>query len=247
MELGQKSVTGASREANEDRCLVAVPSHDGNGVRAVLAVADGMGGHAKGEVASSIAVEQVEMALLDGAETLGAQLGSDPAAFISALMSRINDAILEASQAAGHAGMGTTLTLAVLSGSELLVGHVGDSRAYLINEAGIQRLTHDHNWPGELEAVGQISAEEAMTHPRRNVLTRCLGATPNVRPDIYRIPIYIGNQVMVCSDGLTGAVSDAEIAELLLRNAPQTACDALVDLAVKRGSSDDITVVALRI
>ena len=227
---------GRTRSGNEDSYFCG---------RTVLAVADGLGGHQGGEVASAAAVEP--LAALDGREF------ADPGEAAEALTAAIregNAAILE--RAAGDPGlwgMGTTVTAAALAGERhLQLAHVGDSRAYLLRDGSLEQLTTDHTVVGELVRRGRLTPEQAAIHPERSILTRAVGLDPRVPVDTPDpVELRDGDQVMLCSDGLTEAVDDDRIAELLSADADgEAACRSLIDAANAAGGPDNITVVLLR-
>jgi PPM family protein phosphatase len=225
---GHRTDVGRGRPENEDRLLV-------DDERGLYAVADGMGGHRAGEVASATAVEALQAAFLDGRPLDQAVEAANAAVFAKAAA----DAALQ--------GMGTTLTAAaVLDGHTLLVGHVGDSRAYLMRDGAVAQVTDDHSLVEQLVREGRLSPEEAQTHPQRAIITRALGVDPEVEVDTYRVDLKAGDRLLICSDGLTNMLSDDTIAATLRRHAdPQQAADTLVDMANQAGGDDNITVVIL--
>jgi protein phosphatase len=227
---------GRARSGNEDSYFCG---------RTVFAVADGLGGHQGGEVASAAAVEP--LAALDGREF--AEPG-EAAETLAAAIREGNAAILE--RAAGDPGlwgMGTTVTAAALAGERhLQLAHVGDSRAYLLRDGSLEQLTTDHTVVGELVRRGRLTPEQAAIHPERSILTRAVGLDPRVPVDTPDpVELRDGDQVMLCSDGLTEAVDDDRIAELLSADADgEAACRSLIDAANAAGGPDNITVVLLR-
>ncbi|MCB0881877.1 MAG: Stp1/IreP family PP2C-type Ser/Thr phosphatase [Thermoleophilia bacterium] len=229
VELAERSDTGRVRDHNEDRSYVA--AH-------VVAVADGMGGALAGEVASQMAVEAIE----------GISKPADPLS-IKAAIENANRAIRRmAAQDPSKSGMGTTITAATLEGHRLDVVHVGDSRAYLWRGDTLEQLTHDHSVVAELVRQGSLSPEEALNHPHRNVITRALGAEPDVTVDTYQHDVEPDDILLLCSDGLYGEVSDDEIlAELRTATSMEEAAAALVARANANGGSDNVTVVLARI
>jgi serine/threonine protein phosphatase PrpC len=227
---------GRARAGNEDSYFCG---------RTVFAVADGLGGHQGGEVASAAAVEP--LAALDGHEF------ADPGEAAEALTAGIRDgnmAILE--RAAGDPGlwgMGTTVTAAALAAERhLQLAHVGDSRAYLLRDGSLAQLTTDHTIVGELVRRGRLTPEQAAVHPERSILTRAVGLDPRVPVDTPDpLELHDGDQVLLCSDGLTEAVDDDRIAELLsAADDGDAACRSLIDAANAAGGPDNITVVLLR-
>jgi serine/threonine protein phosphatase PrpC len=227
---------GRARSGNEDSYFCG---------RTVFAVADGLGGHQGGEVASAAAVEP--LAALDGREF--AEPG-EAAEALAAAIREGNAAILE--RAAGDPGlwgMGTTVTAAALAGERhLQLAHVGDSRAYLLRDGSLEQLTTDHTVVGELVRRGRLTPEQAAIHPERSILTRAVGLDPRVPVDTPDpVGLRDGDQVLLCSDGLTEAVDDDRIAELLSAGADgEAACRSLIDAANGAGGPDNITVVLLR-
>ena len=238
MRLSSFAVTdvGRTRAGNEDSYFCG---------RTVFAVADGLGGHQGGEVASAAAVEP--LAALDGREF--AEPG-EAAEALAAAIGEGNAAILE--RAAGDPGlwgMGTTVTAAALAGERhLQLAHVGDSRAYLLRDGSLEQLTTDHTVVGELVRRGRLTPEQAAIHPERSILTRAVGLDPRVPVDTPDpVELRDGDQVLLCSDGLTEAVDDDRIAELLSAGADgEAACRSLIDAANAAGGPDNITVVLLR-
>ena len=230
------SDVGLVRSGNEDSYFCG---------RTVFAVADGLGGHQGGEVASAAAVEP--LAALDGREF--AEPG-EAAEALAAAIREGNAAILE--RAAGDPGlwgMGTTVTAAALAGERhLQLAHVGDSRAYLLRDGSLEQLTTDHTVVGELVRRGRLTPEQAAIHPERSILTRAVGLDPRVPVDTPDpVELRDGDQVLLCSDGLTEAVDDDRITELLSAGADgEAACRSLIDAANAAGGPDNITVVLLR-
>ncbi len=223
-----RSEVGLVRGHNEDSFAVAAP---------LFVVADGMGGHEAGEVASAIAVESMLQA---------APKHTDPDA-LDAAVCRANKAVIEAARdGRGKPGMGTTMTAATVVGDELVVAQVGDSRAYLLHDGVLQRLTRDHSLVAELVQQGRITEQEARYHPQRSVITRALGSDPAMRPDIYSLNVVAGDRLMLCSDGLYSMVDDAKIADIMrMQPDPQACCDLLVNEAISNGGLDNVTVVVV--
>ena len=221
---------GLVRDHNEDSVL---PDVDGNAPGPILvAVADGMGGHAAGEVASRLAIEAI----------------SDSEAAVEERVVEANRAVMEAAESRpDQLGMGTTLTAGVFAPEGTLrVGHVGDSRLYLFRGSNLVQVTRDHSLVAEYLASGAISAEEAAHHPQRNVITRALGIDWDIVVDSHTVHLRTGDRVLVCSDGLTSMVPDEDIATMLLeQSAAQPACWALIEAANNAGGEDNITVAVV--
>jgi len=230
-EQAHKSDTGQQRQANEDAYFARAP---------VFAVADGMGGAQAGEVASRIAVDAFEP---------GIPGGQPPEQALRQLAELANRKIHEfAGDDSERAGMGTTLTAAVLAGEEVSLVHAGDSRAYLLRERELRRLTQDHSLVEELRRQGRLTAEEAEEHPQRSIITRALGPEPQVELDTMSVTAQDGDVFLLCSDGLTTMVSETRIA-IVLASSPslEAAVAELVDEANRMGGRDNITVVAFRV
>jgi serine/threonine protein phosphatase PrpC len=231
---GAATDTGRVRTENED-AFVAEPM--------VFGVADGMGGHQAGEVASAIAAGTLRDRLGRGAQSVDVAV---------ATVVEANAAIFQGAHSnPAQRGMGTTLTaMVVLAGSgpqrRLALLNVGDSRTYVMRGGVLRRVTIDHSYVQELVSTGHITEYEARSHPRRNIVTRALGIEPNVRVDTWVLPFVAGDRYVLCSDGLVDEVDDLEIAELLLTNpGPQAAAEALVDAANGHGGRDNVTVVVV--
>jgi PPM family protein phosphatase len=225
---GAASAVGQVREGNEDEYL-ADPD------RQLFAVADGMGGHRAGEVASATAIETLKTAYRTGRPLRQA-------------VEEANAAVFEKAEANPEMkGMGTTLTaVALVDGGTAVLGHVGDSRAYLMRDGGVSRVTEDHSLVEQLVREGRLSPEEAAHHPQRAIITRALGIDPEVEVDRYEVDLRPGDRLLVCSDGLTNMVSDSSIGGVLRRQADaQRAADTLVEMANEAGGDDNITVVVI--
>jgi PPM family protein phosphatase len=230
------SDVGRLRSGNEDSYFCG---------QTVFAVADGLGGHQGGEVASAAAVEP--LANLDGRSFKDA---GEAAEALATAIREANEAIL--GRAAGDPalyGMGTTVTAAVAGGGYLQLAHVGDSRAYLLRGGTLEQLTTDHTVVGELVRRGRLTPQQAAVHPERSILTRAVGLDPRVPVDLPDpLELQPGDQVLLCSDGLTEAVADGRIAELLsAAQDGQVACQSLIDAANDAGGPDNITVVLVRV
>ena len=229
---------GIIRSGNEDN-YVAVPD------RGIFIVADGMGGHAAGEVASEMAVQVVvrELGSLRG-------LADDQVAdrMRSAIRSA-NGAIFQRTMTEPEKrGMGTTVTALVLYDVRFLIGQVGDSRAYLLRDGKLSQVTKDHSYVQEQVDAGYLTPEQARTHPYSNVITRCVGANADVLPDVYVGVVRPADVFLLASDGLTGMLEDPELAELLTRHSsPQEQVDALIAEANRHGGLDNITAIIIRI
>ena len=229
---------GLIRSGNEDNYMM-IPD------RGVFIVADGMGGHAAGEVASEMVVRGVTR-----------DLGSFKDVALDEAVARVTAAIRAANAAIyertlvehDKRGMGTTATLLVLHGNRYLVGQVGDSRGYLLRDGSFHQLTKDHSYVQEQVDAGYITPEQARTHPYSNVITRCVGASGDVVPDIFSGTCRAGDVFLLASDGLTGMVEDGALAAILQTPAsPERWVDRMVAEANRRGGLDNITVIVVRV
>ncbi|MFM2070014.1 MAG: hypothetical protein RLZZ623_277 [Actinomycetota bacterium] len=235
LNWGAATDAGRVRDENEDAFVAEAM---------VFVVADGMGGHQAGEVASALAVTTLRERLHDGATS---------ADVVVAAVVEANAAIFQtAHNNAEQRGMGTTLTaMAVLPASDarpeqLALVNVGDSRGYLWRRGELTRATVDHSYVQELLATGHITEVEARSHPRRNIITRALGIEPSVRVDAWVLPLVRADRFMLCSDGLVDEVDDEHILDIMLDHAdPQAAAEALVAAAVANGGRDNVTVIVI--
>jgi protein phosphatase len=241
------SDVGRQRDHNEDSFLVDLDAK-------LFVVADGMGGHAAGEVASGMAVQSiVEFISRTDQEEATWPLPFDPRLQRStnrlvAALQIANKRVLDAMRSDSRLrGMGTTVVSAMFDEKFAAVAHVGDSRAYLIREGQISRITNDHSWVFEQVQAGMLSEEEAERHPLRNVITRALGGSSDVVPDAAEVEWAEGDVYLLCTDGLTGMVTEDQILQIVLE-APdlETSCQRLIDAANDSGGQDNITVVLVR-
>src|SRR4051794_9163188 len=232
-EEAHKTDTGRQRHANEDSYFARSP---------VFAVAGGMGGAQAGEVASRIAASTFERrGQVDPKEPAEGQLEE----IAQAANREIHQLAQEDSS---RAGMGTTLTAALVRGDEVSLGHVGDSRAYVLRQGQLKRLTKDHSLVEELRRQGRLTEEQAEEHPQRSIITRALGPEPNVNVDTMTFPARDGDIYLLCSDGLTTMVSDDEIRQILVESRTlRSAVNKLVEAANRGGGRDNITAVAFRL
>ena len=226
------SDTGRKRRRNEDSYVVAPP---------MFAVADGMGGAQAGEVASKLAaaaLEETDPATLSGPERL------------ISLIQEANRRVYERSSSdPSTSGMGTTMTVAVVEDAGVTIGHVGDSRAYLVREGKLEQLTEDHSLVNELLKSGKLSPQEAELHPQRSVITRAVGTDPDVDVDAFVVDVTEGDIFLLCSDGLTDMVGDDDILDTVERHREDLdrVTKALVSAANRGGGEDNITVIAFAI
>ncbi len=223
--------TGRQRRGNEDNSFARAP---------VFVVADGMGGAQAGEVASQLAVDVFRQGLPED---------GSPEERLAVRVREANHRIHELSRSEHErAGMGTTLTAALLDQTQVAIAHVGDSRAYLFRQDTLTRLTRDHSLVGELVEQGKLTEEQAEEHPQRSIITRALGPEPTVKVDTWTYPVRPGDALLLCSDGLTSMIGEEHIAAVLRSSADlEQAADRLIDDANEAGGRDNITVVLFRL
>ena len=228
------------RSGNEDNFTV-----DASPTRGIFIVADGMGGHAAGEVASEMAVNIVQRELSPVRDLDG----EDVVQMVATALKRANRAIHDRTLTeTDKQGMGTTVSALLLAGSRYLIGQVGDSRVYLFRDGGLTQLTKDHSYVQEQVDAGFLTPEQARYHPYSNVITRCVGAGNDVEPDIYRGEAREGDLFLVASDGLTGMVDDRRLAQLLSSRAePERKVQSLIAEANGRGGLDNITAIIVQV
>jgi serine/threonine protein phosphatase PrpC len=237
IEIASISDTGRQRSNNQDSYGEGrAPS----GARWIM-VADGMGGHAGGATASRVAVETVSSVVASSSDAPDVALRSA----LEAANRMVHD---EAQRNEQLAGMGTTGVAALFSSDgTAFVANVGDSRAYRMRNGALEQITIDHSLVAEMHRRGMITEEEALVHPRRNEVLRSLGVEPDVQVDLHQLELEPGDLFLLCSDGLSGVVRDAEIAAVMHREAPAQAVRTLVDFANSRGGPDNVTVQIARI
>lgn len=228
------------RSGNEDNFTV-----DSGPTRGIFIVADGMGGHAAGEVASEMAVQivQRELAPMHDLD------GDDVVQIVGNALRKANRAIHDRTLTeVDKQGMGTTASVLLISGPRYVIGQIGDSRVYLLRDGAFTQVTKDHSYVQEQVDAGFLTPEQARYHPYSNVITRCVGASPDVEPDIYRGEVRNGDLYLVASDGLTGMVDDRRLAQLLSSRAePERKVQALISEANGRGGLDNITAIIVQV
>lgn len=236
MKCAYGSDVGSSRKVNQDAYLAATIKNVDR-ISYVFAVADGLGGHRSGEIASKSAVDFIKNNL----SKIRNYFDSEE------MMAFVNDINQElktiGDDEPARLGMATTLTMCIIDGNQMCVCHVGDSRAYLITNDKIERLTKDHSLVQILVDEGKITQEEAEIHPQKNVITRALGTDNSVKVDFYSYKIDENGVYLICSDGLYNLVSDITIQEIINENSLEESAKKLIDLANENGGNDNITVV----
>lgn len=241
--LGAKTDLGCVRENNEDKFEFFLPEDED-----VLAckgafygLADGMGGHAAGQIASEIALKTVIRAYYADKSIIVEESLRASVQYANGLIHDLANAIVE------RKGMGTTLTALVIRGEEAYIAQVGDSRCYRLRNGSIEQLTNDHSWVNEQIQRGAITAREAESSPFKNVITRSIGNARSVEIDIFSDTIEIGDQYLLCSDGLSNEVDQKEMKQAMENGSPSQAAWDLIELARERGGRDNCTVLILKI
>lgn len=237
----QKTITFATksdigRRPNNEDAVYALESEG----KYLFAVADGMGGYSGGEVASKIAVEALKDFFLEDDEKIPVKLKE--------VIQLANKQIFERSHSSlEFSGMGTTLSIAVISGEKLHIAHVGDSRIYRVRDNEIMQLTQDHSLVAEALRMGTITPEEAKRHPMRNVITRAIGTELELEVDAAEEQIAHDDIIVLCTDGLSNYVEDGEIKKLVKQYEPEQACEKLVKLAKDRNGADNISAIVVKV
>lgn len=242
LRVSASSHPGNVRYINQDWWGQFVPSHPSLRAAkgALFVLADGMGGRAGGEVASQLAVQHLLRAYYTDPST---QVEKS----LARAMQRTNASVYHyAQQHPAYRGMATTLVAAVVRGSELVVAHVGDSRAYLVHGQRVLALTRDHSWVGEMMARGVLTPAEAAHHPYRHVILRSIGAHPSVSVDVKRWRLRPGDTLVLCTDGLSDYLTPPEIGWAAAKLPPHQAAQALINRALQRGGADNVSVIVVR-
>jgi len=240
LTVAARSDVGMIRSGNEDSFFAHATKE-----RGIFIVADGMGGHAAGEVASEMSVQIVSRELQELLDVYGEVAREKVAESLRIANRAIYDRTI---QEADKQGMGTTVSMLVVSGARYLIGQVGDSRVYLLRDGALRQLTKDHSYVQEQVDAGLLTPEQARYHPYSNVITRCVGASDSVEPDTYVGEMKPGDVFLVASDGLTGMVDDRRLQQLLLSRASAgRVVDALIAEANYRGGLDNITAVVVQV
>ena len=230
MQANSLSDIGLVRKINEDSYLVKESI-------GLFVVADGMGGHKGGQLASTIAIQTIDDFFNEDNDH--AQKGS----YLSLALNIANRRIFEAASKGENLGMGTTVTGIKIINSKAYIAHIGDSRAYLIRNNNIELITNDHSLVGELMRNGELSEKEALTHPHRNILIRALGTEPEVEIDLLEIDLQVDDILLLCTDGLSNHVDKEEMLNIVQGYNIKEAVNLLVKVALDRGGTDNITVV----
>jgi serine/threonine protein phosphatase PrpC len=249
-QVGRRSHPGKMRTNNEDSLLSMELSSIHHGTIepcGLFAVADGLGGHAAGELASELAITSIAQKAPGDIVTLRDPNYEKHEDWLKEIIQLANQAVYESRQKAGN-DMGSTLAMCLLIGTQAYLANIGDSRIYLVNHHSIRQLTTDHTLVQHMITNGQIGEEEARLHPQRHVIYRSLGEKPAVEADCVNQQLFPQDQLLLCSDGLTSLLEDEQIYEIILKaKSPQEACDQLVDAANSSGGDDNISVILIEI
>lgn len=242
MIVGALSDIGLVREYNEDAMFASLDPN-----LPLYIVADGMGGHKAGDIASSMAVEIIEEDFKGNSEGIKNPNGIKKS--IKNAIERANAIVYKRSVVESNCdGMGTTVVLAYYLDSKFYLGHVGDSRAYIISNNNIRQITEDHTLVNELLKKGNITESEAENHPQRNIITQALGSSIGIKIDILEVDFQNDDILLLCSDGLYNMINDAKILEILKESGSlEKGVRSLVDLANENGGKDNITVIAIKL
>ena len=241
MVSGVMTDVGMVRDNNQDSYFVSV-----NEDIPLFVVADGMGGHKAGEIASNMAINIIKDTFLK-LKTLPMDEISITKLIEQSIKEANEKIYLKSIEKEAYSGMGTTVTLAYIINRKLCIGHVGDSRAYLFKGENLIQITEDHSLVNELVKNGSITLEEAKTHPQRNIITRAVGTSETIEMDIVVREYEEGNILLLCSDGLTSMVKDSQIQDILSKEKNiQEACENLVSLSNDNGGYDNTTVIAIK-
>ncbi|MFC1846311.1 protein phosphatase 2C domain-containing protein, partial [Chloroflexota bacterium] len=210
----------------------------------LFAVADGMGGHSAGEVASDLAIRALHTGCISGLHT---RSPAPPLSVLAAAFIEANRTVLDSAGDRDLKGMGTTLTAALVIDGDLYVAHIGDTRCYVINSRETIQVTKDHSVVQQLVDAGNITPEQALNHPRRNEITRVLGYSRDIVPDLHKVKLYVGDNILLCSDGLSGLLPANEIAGTVLSSPnPNQACIDLAAQANLAGGPDNISAIIIK-
>ena len=237
------SDVGKVREINQDSYFYC-----DNDQLPIFVVADGMGGHNAGEIASKLAIQTIKEAYNRDKEKI-IQKKLELPGFINQALKEANERVfIESKKHESYQGMGTTITMGFIFEKEIFIGHIGDSRAYLFRNEELLQLTQDHSLVAELVRNGSISKEEAQNHPQKNIITRALGTDCNVNIDILSRELDDKDIILLCTDGLTNMVSENRIRETLLNfENLEDCCNALIDTANDLGGFDNSTVIIIKV
>ena len=236
---------GRRRPINEDSMIAVIPDDPRVLAKkgALFVVADGLGGHSKGEVASKMTVDAVRNVYYQ-------EGGTDIASWLLHAVQRANEVIyhqIDVEDRTSYGAMGSTCTAVVLQNNTAYIANVGDSRAYIIRDGLLRQISEDHSWVAEQVRTGKLTSAQAQGHERGNIITRCLGTSAGVEVDVFVEPVQDGDALLLCSDGLTNFVKDEELVAFIEQDEPQVSASHLITCANERGGIDNITAVVIRV
>jgi serine/threonine protein phosphatase PrpC len=245
LTVGQQTDIGLKRKLNEDNMISVVPGDEEERATkgALFVVADGMGGHTQGEVASELAINTIREAYYHND-------GKDRAAALREAVQKANERVYRQGTTQGADrtnSMGTTCVAVVLQDDFVYVANVGDSRTYLMRNDQIRQITEDHSWVAQQIREGKMTPEEARVHPKNNVIYRCLGTAEDVEIDIFSEQVQEGDLLVLCTDGLSGLVNDQELQDIVGQHSPEESVQQLVARANEHGGPDNITAIVVRV
>lgn len=232
---------GLLRKTNEDRYMI----YNKENLKFFI-VADGMGGYNSGELASSMAVEKISRSLISNVKPKS-DIQTIEKILVDSVIEANKTIFLEANENPEHAGMGTTFLISILLGNELLIGNIGDSRAYIVSDGNITQVTEDDSYINEIVKQGAMSKEDAEKSPYRRYITKSLGNSLKANISLYRSKIKRGDTVLMCSDGLTSMIDDENIRDIILGNDIHDAIKKLLDAALDNGGKDNISIILFNI
>jgi protein phosphatase len=248
--VGRRTHPGKVRSKNEDSVLSIEHSRMNLGIIqpiCLVAVADGMGGHASGEQASNLVIDAIAQISTIELQALQNPSFEEFGDWIKRATQAANQSVYEARHNASN-DMGSTLVLGLIIGSQAYLGHSGDSRIYLVNKESIKQLSTDHSLVQHLISIGKITQEEARVHPQRNIIYRSLGEKPEVEADYFTQLLFPKDRLLFCSDGLTSMLDDQKIQKIILdASSPQAACDTLIEEANAAGGEDNISALIIEV
>jgi serine/threonine protein phosphatase PrpC len=249
-QVGRRTHPGKVRVSNEDSLLSIELSSMHQGIIqpiGLFAIADGMGGHANGELASRLVIDTIAQIAAFELVKIQNPLFEEFDDWIKKTLQSANQTVYEARQTAGN-DMGSTLVVGLIVGSQAYLGHLGDSRIYLVNKGSIQQLTTDHSLVQQLVSLGKISQEEARFHPQRNIIYRSLGEKPEADADYFNQTLFPNDRLLFCSDGLTNIIDDQKILQIIMEaSSAQAACDRLIEEANSTGGEDNISAIIVEV
>lgn len=247
MIISGNTDVGKVRSGNEDYYALLEGNELPEGIDGVIVIADGMGGHAAGEVASKMATEGVTRRITDQSLFQDVHETVSLSEYLGQVLIDVNREVYAASQDPEYKGMGTTCIVVALQAGELHIAHVGDSRAYRLRSGKLEQLTQDHSWIAEQIRAGNITVEQSKSHPYRNVITKTVGTDSDVVPQTKTVSVESGDKILVCSDGLHSMVDDTEIGSNLLLGDTVSIVNELIDMANAKGGTDNITVAVAEV